>query len=88
MIKTENERSGVKVSVRDFGSGIDEAQRDKLFEPFYTTKTGGMGMGLSISQSIIHAHGGSLWAENNPDRGATFYFTLPIAAESKEPHGA
>ena len=89
VIKTEKqEDGGVKVSVRDFGAGIDEAQRDKLFEPFYTTKTGGMGMGLSISQSIIHAHGGSLWTENNPDRGATFYFTLPIAAESKGPHGA
>jgi PAS domain S-box-containing protein len=80
VIKTEKqEDGGVRVSVRDFGAGIDEAQRDKLFEPFYTTKTGGMGMGLSISQSLIHAHGGSLWAENNPDRGATFYFTLPVA---------
>ena len=78
----------MKVSVRDFGAGIDEAHRDKLFEPFYTTKPGGMGMGLAISQRIIHAHGGSIWAENNPDRGATFYFTLPIATESKGPHGA
>jgi PAS domain S-box-containing protein len=89
VIKTEKQEDrGVKVSVRDFGAGIDEAHRDRLFEPFYTTKTGGMGMGLSISQSLIHAHGGSLWAENNPDRGATFYFTLPIATERKEAHGA
>jgi signal transduction histidine kinase len=78
VIQTENEEDrGVKVSVRDFGSGIDEAHRDKLFEPFYTTKSAGMGMGLAISQRIIHAHGGSIWAENNPDGGATFYFTLP-----------
>jgi signal transduction histidine kinase len=78
VIKTENEQDrGVKVLVRDFGSGIDEAHRDNLFEPFYTTKSGGMGMGLAISQRIIHAHGGEIRADNNPDGGATFYFTLP-----------
>jgi signal transduction histidine kinase len=80
VIKTENEEDqGVKVSVKDFGSGIDEAHRDRLFEPFYTTKSAGMGMGLAISARIIHAHGGSIRAENNPDGGATFYFTLPAA---------
>jgi signal transduction histidine kinase len=79
VIKTENkEDRSVKISVRDFGSGINEAHQDKLFEPFYTTKPAGMGMGLAISQRIIHAHGGSIRAENNPDGGATFYFTLPI----------
>ena len=89
VIKTEKQEDrGVKVSVRDFGAGIDEAHRDKLFEPFYTTKPGGMGMGLAISERIIHAHGGSIWAENNPDGGATFYFTLPTATESKGPHEA
>ena len=89
VIKTENEDDrSVKVSVRDFGSGIDEAHKDKLFEPFYTTKPAGMGMGLAISQRIIHAHGGSIWAENNPDGGATFYLTLPTTTESKEPHRA
>lgn len=78
VIQTENGKDGgVKVSVRDFGRGIDETQKEKLFEPFYTTKPGGMGMGLAISARIIHAHGGSIWGENNPDRGATFYFTLP-----------
>ncbi len=77
-IKTENEKDGgVKVSVKDFGTGIDETHREKLFEPFHTTKPGGMGMGLAISARIIHAHGGSIRGENNPDRGATFYFTLP-----------
>jgi signal transduction histidine kinase len=89
VIKTEKEEDrGGKVSVRDFGSGIDEAHRDKLFEPFYTTKPGGMGMGLAISQRVIHAHGGEIRAENNPDGGATFWFTLPAMSETKEPHEA
>ncbi len=89
VIKTENEEDrGVKVSVRDFGPGFDVAHKNKLFEPFYTTKSGGMGMGLAISQRIIHAHGGEIRAENNPDGGATFYFTLPATSETKEPHGA
>jgi C4-dicarboxylate-specific signal transduction histidine kinase len=85
VIKTENkEDRSVKISVRDFGSGINEVHQDKLFEPFYTTKPAGMGMGLAISQRIIHAHGGSIQAENNPDGGATFYFTLPATdKESK-----
>jgi signal transduction histidine kinase len=89
VIKTEKQEDrGVKVSVRDFGAGIDEAHRDMLFEPFYTTKPGGMGMGLAISARIVHAHGGSIRAENNPDGGATFYFTLPTAIENKGSHGA
>ena len=79
ILKAEKEHGGVKVSVRDFGAGIDQTHRDKLFEPFYTTKPGGMGMGLAISTRIIHAHGGLIGAENNSDGGATFYFTLPAA---------
>ncbi len=78
VIKTESEGDGdVKVSVRDLGEGIDEGHREKLFEPFFTSKPNGMGMGLAISQRIIHAHGGSIRAENNPGGGATFSFTLP-----------
>ena len=89
VIKTENEKDdGVKVSVKDFGAGINDTHREKLFEPFHTTKPGGMGMGLAISARIIHAHGGSIRGENNPDGGATFYFTLPATTESKGPHGA
>jgi two-component system sensor kinase FixL len=72
----------VKVGVRDSGSGIMEDKLDQIIEPFYTTKPEGMGMGLSINRSIIDAHAGRFWAENNPDRGATFYFTLPIHEEA------
>ena len=78
VIRTEKEGDGaVKVSVRDSGAGIDEIQRTKLFELFQTTKPGGMGLGLAICARIIHAHGGSILGENNPDGGATFTFTLP-----------
>ena len=75
------EDQGVKVSVRDFGAGIDEDHRDRLFEPFYTTKPQGFGMGLAVCHNIIIAHGGTIWAENNPDGGAIFYFTLQAAAK-------
>jgi two-component system, LuxR family, sensor kinase FixL len=67
----------VKASVTDFGNGIDENSVERLFEPFYTTKPEGLGMGLSISRGIIKAHGGTLEASNNPEGGATFAFTLP-----------
>jgi two-component system, LuxR family, sensor kinase FixL len=70
-----------KVAVRDRGPGLRGDKLDKIFQPFYTTKRDGLGMGLSISRSIIEAHSGRLWAENNPDRGATFYFTLPVRDE-------
>lgn len=72
------EEQTVKASVIDFGTGIDEHHISRLFEPFYTTKAEGMGMGLSISQTIIKAHGGKMGAGNNPNGGATFYFTLPV----------
>jgi PAS domain S-box-containing protein len=67
----------VKAFVTDFGTGIDEHHIDRLFEPFYTTKPEGLGMGLSISQTIIKAHGGTMEAWNNREGGATFAFTLP-----------
>jgi two-component system sensor kinase FixL len=68
----------VKVAVSDHGTGLSADKLDKVFQPFYTTKRDGLGMGLSISRSIIDAHGGRLWAENNPKQGATFYFTMPV----------
>jgi signal transduction histidine kinase len=69
--------TNVKTSVTDFGTGIDENNADRLFEPFYTTKPEGLGMGLPISQRTVKAHGGVLEASNNPEGGATFAFTLP-----------
>jgi len=73
----------VRVEVCDRGTGIGSDNLDKIFQPFYTTKRDGLGMGLSISRSIIEAHGGRLLAENNPDRGATFYFTVPVGRDEQ-----
>ncbi len=70
-----------QVSIRDFGSGIQEHSMNQLFQPFYTTKSGGMGMGLAISQDIVKAHRGIIWGENNTDTGATFSFTVPFNEE-------
>jgi C4-dicarboxylate-specific signal transduction histidine kinase len=76
-LSTEEDDTGVLVAVRDSGPGIDAAQLERVFEAFYTTKSGGTGMGLSICRSIIDAHQGKLWAEANNERGAVFQFTLP-----------
>lgn len=78
-VETRRSASGVvQVSIRDSGPGVDEGSIERIFEPFVTTKSGGMGMGLSISRSIVEAHGGELRASANPDRGATFAFSLPV----------
>jgi PAS domain S-box-containing protein len=71
-------RDMLRISVSDYGTGLTSDQLDKIFQPFFTTKREGLGMGLSISRSIIQAHGGRLWAENNNGHGATFYFTVPV----------
>jgi len=76
-IGIEQEHTETVVTVRDSGPGIDPAQRQHVFDPFYTTKSSGTGMGLSICRSIIGAHGGRLWVEPNEPRGAAFQFTLP-----------
>jgi len=68
-----------QVSVADTGAGIADDVLEKLFQPFMTTKPQGMGVGLSISRSIIEAHGGRIWAQANPRGGAIFNFTLPPA---------
>ena len=70
--------SEVRVTVGDRGPGIPRQTLERLFEPFNTSKPQGLGMGLSISRSIVNLHGGRLWAENNSDGGATFSFALPI----------
>lgn len=82
LIGTEMDKDNITVFVRDRGEGIKE--KDKIFLPFYTTKPEGMGMGLSITKTIIEEHQGKLWAENNPDGGSTFYFTIPAVKEKKE----
>lgn len=73
----------VKVSVLDRGQGIAADKLPKLFDPFFTTKKEGLGMGLSIARTIVEAHHGAIWAENNADRGATFYFTMPLSDEER-----
>lgn len=73
----------VEVAVIDNGHGVPAARLGRLFEPFFTMKPHGMGLGLSISKTVIIAHGGRLWAENNPGGGATFRFTLPVAGETR-----
>ena len=79
LISTERDQDhrGVLVAVRDSGPGIDPSHLERVFDTFYTTKSSGMGMGLSICRSIIEAHRGRLWAEANEPRGAVFRFTLP-----------
>ena len=72
------ESAAILVALRDSGVGLNPEQMERLFEAFYTTKPEGMGMGLSISRSIVEMHGGRLWATPNDGPGATFQFTLPI----------
>jgi PAS domain S-box-containing protein len=71
----------IQISVNDTGPGLPPGKADQLFEAFFTTKPQGSGMGLSISKSIVEAHGGRIWAEMNRECGATFHFALPPAAE-------
>ena len=79
-ISTEQHQAGgVLVTVRDSGPGIDPEHLDRVFDAFYTTKSSGVGMGLSICRSIINAHGGRLWADVNASGGAVFQFTMPGA---------
>jgi len=77
LISTEQRQTNdILVAVHDAGPGIDPECLERVFEAFYTTKSGGMGMGLSICRSIIDAHKGRLWIEANEPRGAIFQFTL------------
>ena len=79
LISTGKDASGgVLVTVRDSGPGLNPESVDRLFDAFYTTKPGGMGMGLSICRSIVEAHGGQIWAAGATGPGATVQFTLPL----------
>jgi PAS domain S-box-containing protein len=82
LISTRNEPDGVSVEVRDSGPGFAPETLEHVFEAFYTTKPGGLGMGLSICRSIIEAHSGRLWASANLPRGASFQFALPAIANT------
>jgi C4-dicarboxylate-specific signal transduction histidine kinase len=97
LISTEQRQTNGLVSVRDSGPGIDSEKLERVFEAFYTTKSSGVGIGLSICRSIIDAHGGRLWIEANEPRGTTFQCTVPSAAkelrsslqslhQTREPH--
>ncbi len=78
------DQNRIQVSVKDHGKGIDEKTAEQLFNPFFTTKLSGMGMGLAVCQSIIQSHGGRLWFTHNEDKGATFHFTLPTSLSQNE----
>jgi PAS domain S-box-containing protein len=83
--RTQN--NALEVSVKDNGAGLDEEQKQKIIMPFYTTKTEGMGMGLSICRSLIEAHGGILRFDSKLGKGTDFYFTLPIETAKREDEG-
>jgi C4-dicarboxylate-specific signal transduction histidine kinase len=80
LIQSQHEATEVHVAVRDSGIGIDSEAAEQLFNAFFTTKPSGMGMGLSISRSIIRSHGGKLWASPNAEHGAAFQFSVPVNA--------
>ena len=75
----------VQVALADTGPGLVPEVAERLFQPFVSTKSDGMGVGLSICQSIVTQHGGRIWAEPNPRGGTIFYFTLPVVAGSAAP---
>jgi PAS domain S-box-containing protein len=80
-VKSQQQSDQLHFSVSDIGVGLPNEKMDQIFSAFFTTKPQGSGMGLSISRSIVESHGGRLWATANNERGATFHFTLPTAAE-------
>ena len=83
LIRTsETESGGVLVAVSDTGPGLAADEPDRLFEAFYTTKSSGLGMGLSICRSIVQNHGGRLWAASNEPRGAVFCMMLPVGEKA------
>jgi PAS domain S-box-containing protein len=85
LVTTAAGANKVRISVRDCGHGIPETHVTKIFESFFTTKSDGMGLGLSISRSLVLANGGRIWAENNADRGATVSFTLEAQVPQLNP---
>jgi signal transduction histidine kinase len=85
IVKSERAESGdLMISVSDTGVGLPAQQAARIFDAFFTTKPEGTGMGLPISRTIIESHGGRLWAAANPERGATFHFTLPSEDDARQ----
>jgi two-component system sensor kinase FixL len=78
----ESDNGSIELTVEDSGKGITEGDLHRIFEPFFTTKPEGLGMGLSISQSIVRAHGGRLWAANSAGGGVIFSCMLPVAQQA------
>ena len=76
-VRTSVRDDAVEVAVSDRGAGLTPGSEAEIFEPFVSTKPEGLGMGLSIARTIVEAHGGRLWAQSNPEGGASFCFTLP-----------
>jgi signal transduction histidine kinase len=73
----------VHISVADRGTGIPPEQLEHVFNPFYTTKPNGMGLGLAVCRTIVEAHAGKLWAANNPERGSTFHVIFPAGGRER-----
>ncbi len=86
ILRTQGIDSRVRVTVRDFGKGIDPSDLERVFQPFFTTKGTGLGMGLALSKSIIEAHRGRIWGENHPEGGAIFGFELPAMDNPSPSH--
>jgi signal transduction histidine kinase len=78
LARTRLDPTHICVTISDQGCGIPEAMFTQLFEPFNTSKPGGMGLGLSVCKSIVRAHGGDIWADKTGGAGASFHFTLPL----------
>jgi PAS domain S-box-containing protein len=85
-VETRCSGESVHLAVRDFGIGLGDVNVEQIFQPFYTRKPGGTGVGLSISRSIVQAHGGTVWAERHGGPGTTFHVTIPVALEGPEAH--
>jgi two-component system, LuxR family, sensor kinase FixL len=87
-VNTKSSDDMIEVTIADTGHGFSPDIQSNLFQTFFTTKETGMGVGLSISRTIVEAHGGRMWAETNPSGGATFHFTLPFAPSGSLIHAA